>query len=305
MKVKFWGVRGSIPSPGPQTVRYGGNTVCLELKFQNPRRRIIIDAGSGLRTLGNDLLQNPDKSKPFSADLFLTHTHLDHILGLPFFPPIYMAETNLKIYGPLTYEAESLETVLGGQLSYRYFPVRQAELAANIEYIDLTEGRFDLGDGIRLTTKYLNHPLLCLGYRFEYQGKVFCTAYDTEPFHNLFSMDPNDPAYDEVLIREGESAARMENLRMQEFIAGADVLVYDAQYTRQEYEANRIGWGHAPVEDAIEISRGAEVAKLALLHHDPMRTDSQLDALTESFCNPRNTGDTEVFFGKEGMVVEL
>jgi len=305
MKVKFWGVRGSIPCPGPQTARYGGNTICLELQFQNPPRRIIIDAGSGLRAFGNHLMQEQENRQPVSADMFLTHTHLDHILGFPFFPPIYNSETKLKIYGPLTCEEESLETVLGGQLSYRYFPVRQTELAAHIEYIDLTEGRFELGDGIRLTTKYLNHPLLCLGYRFEYQGKVFCTAYDTEPFQNIFSIDPDDPAYDEVLIQEGELAARAENRRMQEFIAGSDVLIYDAQYTRQEYEANRIGWGHAPVEHAIEIAKRAEVAKLALLHHDPMRTDSQLDALTHKFCNSRNTGDTEVFFAREGMVIDI
>ncbi len=305
MRVKFWGVRGSIPCPGPHTVRYGGNTVCLELQFQNPHRRIIIDAGSGLRALGNHLAQDSNNRRPFRADLFLTHTHLDHILGIPFFSPIYLSETKLKIYGPVTCEEESLEIVLGGQLSYRYFPVRQAELAADIEYFDLTESRLDLGDGIHLTTKYLNHPLLCLGYRFEYRGKVFCTAYDTEPFHNLFSTNSDDPAYDEALIREGELAARAENRRMEEFIAGADVLIYDAQYTRQEYETSRIGWGHAPVEYAIDIAKRAEVSTLALFHHDPMRTDSQLDELTDNFCNPRVTGDTEVFFAREGMVIDI
>jgi ribonuclease BN (tRNA processing enzyme) len=266
------------------------------LQFQNPHRRIIIDAGSGLRTLGNHLTQDSNNRRPVRADLFLTHTHLDHILGIPFFSPIYLSETKLKIYGPVTCEEESLEIVLGGQLSYRYFPVRQAELAADIDYIDLTEKSFELGNGIDLTTKYLNHPLLCLGYRFEYRGKVF---------HNLFSTNTDDPAYDETLIREGELAARVENRRMEEFIAGADVLIYDAQYTRQEYETSRIGWGHAPVEYAINIAKRAEVSTLALFHHDPMRTDSQLDELTDKFCNPRVTGDTEVFFAREGMVIDI
>jgi phosphoribosyl 1,2-cyclic phosphodiesterase len=266
---------------------------------------MIIDAGSGLRALGNHLAQDSNSDRPVIADLFLTHTHLDHILGMPFFSPIYAHDTQLKIYGPVTCEEESLETVLGGQLSYRYFPVRQAELAADIEYFDLTEGRLDLGDGIRLTTKYLNHPLLCLGYRFEYGGKVFCTAYDTEPFQNLFSTNIEDPDYDEALAREGELAASAENQRMEEFIAGADVLVYDAQYTRQEYESGRIGWGHAPVEYAIDIAMRAEVGTLALFHHDPMRTDKQLDELTEKLCDPKVTEDTQVFFAREGEIIDI
>ena len=214
MRVKFWGVRGSIPCPGPQTVKYGGNTVCLELQLPDSDRRIIIDAGSGLRGLGDQLLSNGNGQRPVRADLLLTHTHLDHILGMPFFSPIYIPGTRMRIYGPVTCEEESLETVLGGQLSYRYFPVRQAELSAQIEYIDLKEGIFDLGEGIRVATKYLNHPLLCFGYRIECNGHVFCTAYDTEPFYNFFSTDPGDPDYDEALAQEGELAANLGNRSM-------------------------------------------------------------------------------------------
>ncbi len=305
MKVKFWGVRGSIPCPGPQTVKYGGNTVCLELQFSDSHRRIIIDAGSGLRELGDHLLNNDNGNGPVRADLLLTHTHLDHILGIPFFSPIYIPDTQLRIYGPVTCEDESLETVLGGQLSYRYFPVRQAELAAQIEYVDLKEGSFDLGDGIRVTTKYLNHPLLCFGYRIEYDGRIFCTAYDTEPFYNFFSTDPGDPDYDEALAQEGELAANLGNSSMEEFVAGADLLVYDGQYTQQEYESGKIGWGHTPVEHAIDLARRSQIDKLALIHHDPMRTDAQLDELTGKLCNPRNGGDTRVFFSREGMVVDV
>ena len=286
MKVKFWGVRGSIPCPGPQTVKYGGNTVCLELQFPDTDRRIIIDAGSGLRRLGDHMLTNGNGQRAIRADLLLTHTHLDHILGIPFFAPIYIPQTQMRIYGPVTCEEESLETVIGGQLSYRYFPVRQAELAAQIEYNDLKEGSFDLGEGIRVTTKYLNHPLLCFGYRIEYNGHVFCTAYDTEPFYNFFSTDPGDPGYDEALAREGEQAAQQGNLAMEEFVAGADLLVYDGQYTRQEYEADKIGWGHTPVEFAIELAQRAGAQKLALIHHDPMRTDAQLDELSQKNYAP-------------------
>ena len=305
MKVKFWGVRGSIPCPGPQTVKYGGNTVCMELQFTDSDRRIIIDAGSGLRGLGDQLLSNGNGDRPLRADLLLTHTHLDHILGIPFFGPIYSPNTRLRIFGPVTCEEESLETVLGGQLSYRYFPVRQAELAAQIEYVDLKEGSFDLGQGIRVTTKYLNHPLLCFGYRIECNGHVFCTAYDTEPFYNFFSTDPSDPDYDEALAQEGELAANLGNSSMQEFVAAADLLVYDGQYTRQEYESGKIGWGHTPVEYAIELARRSKTEKLALIHHDPMRTDAQLDELADKLCTPQHGRDTQVFFAREGMVIEV
>lgn len=305
MIVKFWGVRGSIPTPGAETAKYGGNTVCIEMLFADIQRRIIIDAGSGLRLLGNHLLAEQAAGASFKTDIFLTHTHLDHIIGFPFFAPIFIPETRLRIYGPVTCESESLETVIGGQLSYRYFPVRQQELAAHIDYINLAEGCFDLGDHIRLTTKYLNHPLLCLGLRFEYNGRVCCTAYDTEPFQNLFVTDPQDPAFDALMAHQGEAAAKEENQRMAEFFAGADLLIHDAQYTQKEYDASRRGWGHSSMEYVIATARQSEVRTLALFHHDPMRTDAQMDELTQLLCDQRRTGNTSAFFAREGMQVEL
>ena len=305
MKIKFWGVRGSIPSPGPQHVKYGGNPLCVELYFKDIDRLIIIDAGSGLRLLGNRLMAEGFAGKSFKTDIFLTHTHLDHIIGFPFFGPLFLPSCHLKIYGPVTCEEDSLETVIGGQLSYRYFPVRLQELAARIEYMNLKEGSFDLGDGIRLTTKYLNHPLLCFGFRFEYKGKTCCTAYDTEPFQNLFITDPRDPAYDEIMAHQGEAAARDENRRMQEFFKGADFLIHDAQYSQREYDNGKRGWGHSSIEFAIKSAMQSQVKRLALFHHDPMRTDDELDQLALRFCDPRNTGDTEAFFAREGMVVEI
>lgn len=305
MKIKFWGTRGSIPSPGLHFVKYGGNTLCVELNFDDMERRIIIDAGSGLRLLGNHLADRGITAGRLRADIFLTHTHLDHIIGFPFFAPIYQPGTHLKIYGPVTCEEESLQAILGGQLSYRYFPVRQEELAARIDYINLKEGCFDLGDHIRVTTLYLNHPLLCLGFRFEYKGKICCTAYDTEPFQNLFITDPRDPAFDELMAHEGAVAARDANRRLEEFFEGAELLIHDAQYTRQEYEACRRGWGHSPIEDVIKSAMRSNVKRLALFHHDPMRTDAQMDQLAELHCDSKNSGETEVFFAREGMQVEI
>ncbi len=305
MIVKFWGARGSIPTPGPETVKYGGNTLCLELRLEDARRLVIIDAGSGIRALGDHLITRSTNNGPIRAEVFLTHTHLDHILGLPFFAPIYIPGTHLKIYGPVTCEEDSLEEVIGGQMSYRYFPVRQQELAASIEYINLNEGTFDLGDGIMLSTKYLNHPLLSLGYRIECRGNVICTAFDTEPFHNLFCTDPADPSYDETLAAEGELAAKEENRRMEDFFAGVDLLVHDGQYTQQEYEGGKKGWGHSPIEHAIEVARKTSIKRLALCHHDPLRSDSQIDELAKTYCCREVAGQLQVFFAREGMEVEI
>ncbi len=305
MKVKFWGVRGSIPCPGPLTAKYGGNTVSIELRCTDPDRLIIIDAGSGIRELGNFMMGHDLPKGPINAELYLSHTHWDHIMGFPFFTPIYLPTTRLKVHGPVSFERDTLETIVGGQMTYRYFPVREAELAADIQYFDLKEGRFDLGDGISLTTKYLNHPILCLGYRFEHQGKVFCTAYDHEPYRNLFITDPDDPSYDEAMAAEGDMVASEQNGMVEQYFAGADLLIHDTQYTESEYHNGKYGWGHSTIEHAIATANRVGVKRLALFHHDPMRTDAQLDKLTEIYCQPGKFGPTEVFFAREGMEIEL
>jgi len=299
MKIKFWGVRGSIPCPGPRTVKYGGNTACLEIWFEDIERLIIVDAGSGIRELGNDIMKRDIVKKGIRAEILLTHTHWDHIMGFPFFTPIYIPGAQLTVYGPVTYEDETLEDTVGGQLTYRYFPVRQAELAAKIEYISLKEEKLDLGDGITLTTKYLNHPVLCLGYRVEYKGKIFCTAYDTEPFQNVFCSDPNDPSYDEDMAKEGEAVAREENQRVGDFFSGSDLLVYDAQYTKNEYKSSKVGWGHTSIEHAIDFSEKSGVKKLALFHHEPLRADKEIDDLAQNFCVPKKNSGMDVFFARE------
>ncbi len=252
--------------------------------------------------MGNDLMSRP---QPVEAHLFLTHTHWDHIMGFPFFVPAYVPSTHIRVYGPVTYEEDTLEKVVGGQMTYRYFPIREAELAANIQYFSLKEEVMDLGDGIVVKTKYLNHPVLCLGYRIEYNGKAFCTAYYTEVFRNVFITDPEHPDYDPEMAEEGEQVAAEQNRLIEEFYHDADLLVHDSQYTQQEYEEKHIGWGHGYIEYVCAAAQRSRVKKLALFHHDPLRTDDQIDEFTVKYCNKDYCGDTETFFAKEGMMIEL
>ncbi|MGB3209213.1 MAG: MBL fold metallo-hydrolase [Desulforhopalus sp.] len=305
MKVRFWGVRGSIPSPGATTQKYGGNTACTELRVGPDNRIIIIDAGSGIRSLGNAIMANDLPRGPIRADIFLSHTHWDHIMGYPFFTPIYIPGTKLKVHGPMSFEDDPLREVVGGQMKYRYFPINFGELASDIEYVRLKEDPdIDLGGGLRLSTKLLNHPISALGYRFEYEGRTFCTCYDTEPFRNLFITDPDDPAYDEAMAFEGEEVAAEQNLAVEQFFSGADLLIYDSQYTDAEY-TSRINWGHTTMEYAIAAANRAGVKRLAMFHHDPDRSDDTLDELAKIYCEPGKYGETEVFFAREGMEIEL
>ncbi len=306
MRIRFWGVRGSIPCPGPETVVYGGNTACLELRFGASERLIILDAGSGIRPLADFLLKNDLPKGPLKTDIFLTHTHWDHIMGFPFFTPVYIQGTKITIHGPVTFEEDKLDKIIGDQLSYRYFPVRQDELAAEIEYEQMKECEKDMGDGILVKTKYLNHPILCLGYRFEHEGKVFCTAYDTEPFRNVFAAHPDAPEYDPVAFEEGEKAAREENEKILRFLYNADVVVHDSQYTFKEYKASKMGWGHSPFEYAINAAHKAGVKKLVLFHHDPLRADKELALLEEQYRSMISGKTTiEIAAAREGMVIDL
>ncbi|MBU0944685.1 MAG: MBL fold metallo-hydrolase [Proteobacteria bacterium] len=305
MKIKFWGVRGSIPCPGPNTMKYGGNGACMELRVDGRKEVIVIDAGSGVRELGTFLLKNDLPNGPLEVALYLSHTHWDHIMGFPYFVPIYIPGTRLKVHGPVSFEDDPLEDVVGGQMKYRYFPINVGELSANIQYERLAEeSDRDLGGGLVLHTKFLNHPITALGYRFEYQGKVFCTCYDHEPYRNLFITDPDHPEYDEAMAYEGEQVAEEQNRAVEAFFRGADLLVHDSQYTDAEYQT-KVDWGHSTFEHAIAAANRAGVKKLALFHHDPDRSDAQIDEMVKIYCQPGKYGDTEVFFATEGTEIVL
>jgi phosphoribosyl 1,2-cyclic phosphodiesterase len=309
MTVTLWGVRGSIPCPGPSTVRYGGNTLCLEVRYGPQNRLVIVDAGSGIRPLGVELMKTDFPKGPIDAKILFSHTHWDHISGFPFFTPVFLPTTKLGIYGPVTFEEDSLESVIGGQMQYRYFPVTMAELAAQMTYQRLQETTLEFEDDLLVKTKYLNHPITCLGYRFEHGGKVIVTLFDHEPFRNLFPTDPADPDFDQAVFEEGERAAREENRRIEAFMAGADVVLHDAQYTQKEYLKGRKGWGHSSMEWAINAASRSAVKKLVLIHHDPERTDEQIDELQRTYRQaiaartPAGASPLDVVFAKEGMTL--
>jgi ribonuclease BN (tRNA processing enzyme) len=283
-------------------VEFGGNTACLEIRADE--RLIVIDLGTGVKPLGDWIMGNEFKNDSKDMDIFISHTHWDHIMGLPMFNPLFIPSTNLRIRGPVSFNDDTLASIIGDQLSYRYWPVRQTELAANIEYQELRETTLEIGGGLRVTTKYLNHPLLCLGYRFEYKGKSIVTAYDHEPFRNLFPTDPEDPRYNKEAAQEGEASAKEENERIHRFFDKADILIHDAQYTAVEYEKHT-GWGHSSYEHAIDAARRAEVKKLLLFHHDPNRNDEQLETLEKRYKD-ENAGKPgpEIIMAREGLTIE-
>jgi phosphoribosyl 1,2-cyclic phosphodiesterase len=299
LSVRFWGVRGSIPCPGPDTVIYGGNTSCVEIRADD--RLLIVDLGTGIRPLGDWLLQNDlKKYGKIKADIFITHTHLDHILGFPMFAPVYIPGTELRITGPVSFENDSLKDIIESQLSFRYWPVRAEELAAKIEYVQIKETTIDLGGGLIVTSKFLNHPIFCLGYRFDFKGKSIAAVFDHEPFRNLFPTDPADKNFDEEMAKEGEIAAVEENEKIKHFINGADIVIHDAHYSDDEY-AKHIGWGHACFEHAVKSINDADVKKLVFYHHEPKRTDSQLEQLEKKFANNETA---QIMMAKEGMLLE-
>ena len=302
LSVRFWGVRGSIPCPGYNTVKFGGNTSCLEIRAG--KKLAIVDLGTGSKPLGDWIMKHDYRKGPLDFDIFLSHTHWDHIIGLPMFIPLFIRNATLRIRGPISYNDDSLEATIGNQLSYRFWPVRQSELEANIAYLELNESTIDLGEGLKVSTKYLNHSILCLGYRFEYQGKSIVTLYDHEPFRNLFPTDPKDPTYNEDSAREGEEAAKEGNEKILRFIHKADVLIHDTQYTASEFEEH-LGWGHSSFEFAIKTAFTAGVKKLVFFHHDPNRTDAQLQTLTERYQKKlKDKSALEIIMAREGLTVK-
>ncbi|MBF0344050.1 MAG: MBL fold metallo-hydrolase [Nitrospirae bacterium] len=269
MKVSFWGVRGSIPTPGESTVQYGGNTSCIELDGDDGTL-LIFDAGTGIRLLGGKLASKP----PVDIHLFLSHTHWDHIHGFPFFIPAFIPSFNITIYGPPHYD-KGVKEIMSQQMVYSYFPVTASELQAKITYRDLKEETLTIG-GLKITTKLMNHPVSCYAYRVTEGDKTFIYTGDNEPYYNFISTSNTT----ELETLEIEAIVKEQNNRNIEFVREANMLVAEAQYTEEEYPT-KIGWGHSSTRHAIELAIKANVKHLFIFHHDPAHTDEMMTRLYE------------------------
>jgi CheY-like chemotaxis protein/phosphoribosyl 1,2-cyclic phosphodiesterase len=290
MNVRFWGTRGSVAKPGPTTLRYGGNTSCVEVRGADGTL-VVLDCGTGAHGLGCALT---DAGAPGGdGHLLITHTHWDHIQGFPFFAPLFAPGNTWDIYAPSGI-GQHLERTLSGQMEYNYFPVTLAQMGATIRFHDLAEGPFAFGS-IRVVTKYLNHPALTLGYRLESGGAVVVYSVDHEPH-----------AQNPAARHAGDPPMHAEDRRHVEFLAGADLVIHDAMYSLDEYPQKR-GWGHTPAEYAVDYAIAAGAKRLALTHHDPLRDDDAVDRLVAA-CQQRVVAagsPLQVFGAAEGQEVRL
>lgn len=261
-RIKFWGVRGSVPTPGPSTVFYGGNTSCVEVRADG--ELIVLDAGTGIRPLGLALAEEFD-GQPIELTLLITHTHWDHIQGFPFFQPAYEAKNKLRILGFEGAKA-GLATTLAGQMESPYFPIALQEMPGNIIIEELKTFDFTIGK-VRGQAWTMNHPGIAVGYRlFTSKGSV---AYlpDNEPF-------THDPVDASALKKD------TNNLRLLDFIRDVDVLISDAQYDHSEY-CQHMGWGHGCVDDVVKLAISGGVKRLFLFHHDPSHDDRRVRAMLD------------------------
>jgi|YelNatPaOPRAMG01_1025707.scaffolds.fasta_scaffold00013_31 phosphoribosyl 1,2-cyclic phosphodiesterase len=269
MKIKFWGVRGSIATPGKSTVKYGGNTACVELELDDGTL-IILDAGTGIRNLGEYLTSKGGKVDAF---LLISHPHCDHIQGFPFFRPAFVNGNTITILGPDGREIP-LQKLVADQMNRVYFPLRLAELGAKIRFMPVKEGKTEIGSA-SVESIIVNHPGLTLGYRITAGEKSIVYISDNEPFYvDKLSCYTNyeKEVLDLFLQYNGEP-----NQRVIQFVSGADVLIHDSTYTPEQY-AGHIGWGHSDYLFAVDLAGRGRVRRLFLYHFDPSNDDDSVDS---------------------------
>ena len=285
MLVRFWGTRGSIPTPGPKTARYGGNTSCVELRSDDGNL-FVFDCGTGIRELGQSLLA--ESKTPPRIHILIGHTHWDHIQGFPFFTPVFLPGIEINIYAPIGFQ-RGLEDALAGQMQYSYFPVTLQDLSSRIHYTELEEGFFRIGNSL-VETQYLNHTAPTIAYRVTDGSTSIAYVTDHEPFWKPSGPDFNHPG----------------DQRHIEFIRDADLAIHDAQYSEEEY-GTKIGWGHSPLGYVRDVALAANVKRLALFHHDPTHDDAWVDAMEDEFKTAvaKRNPNMEVFAAAEGMVLEV
>ncbi len=295
MKVRFWGTRGSIACPRRDTIKYGGNTTCLEVETDEGDI-IIIDAGTGIFPLAQTLMAR----MPLQCSLFITHTHWDHIQGLPFFTPIFIPNNTVDVYGAFdpVYK-KSLKDILGQQMEYCYFPVRESELKAEMQYTSLHEKQVVEVGSAKVTNILMNHPVLNFGYKIECNGKTMFFTGDNEPPFNIY--DPEDDFYEEY-----KDLINQKNQMLYDFIKDVDILVVDSAYTNEEYKMKK-GWGHGTFDSSVNMAIQANAKRTYLTHHEPVRSDDQLESIYNKLVedNKSSLQGMELFLAQEGIEVEV
>lgn len=260
MQVKFWGTRGSIPTPGKATQKFGGNTSCVEVRCEDTI--LMFDCGSGAREMGLALKKEMD-GRPLDLHIFVSHTHWDHIQGFPFFVPAYTPGTTLTLYS-LRGSDKSLEKVFTGQMDASYFPVSLADMMANLKFVELDEGALEIGPA-RISHIYLNHPGVAVGFRVDAAGRSLAYISD----HEVYCRISGDNSHNRKLDGEIDT-----------FVFKSDLYIREAQYTEEEYLTKK-GWGHSTWKDAVDSAHRAQVKRLALYHHDPMHDDELMEAIVK------------------------
>jgi phosphoribosyl 1,2-cyclic phosphodiesterase len=295
-RLKFWGTRGSISVPGRGSLRYGGNTTCIEVRADG--EIIVLDAGSGIRSLGI-ALEKEFQEQPIKLSLLITHAHWDHIQGLPFFAPAYDRKNEIRVRG---YDGidMSFGKIMAEPMKAPFFPIAMRELSARIDIKKLTEMEFSFGK-VQVRARFVNHPGVCAGYRLFTSAGSIAFLPDHEPYQFLHSARDSD-----MSPEEKKKIAEEERIGLVDFLQGSDILILDAQYTNAEYESHA-GWGHGSVSSAVLLALDAKVRRLLLFHHDPSHDDTMLDAMVDHARRLiRERGqDLEVDGAREGEEVLL
>lgn len=300
MHLTFWGVRGSYPVPGASTVRYGGHTSCVEVRSQLGQC-LIVDAGTGLRGLGNKLAgEASDQGDQYN--FVLSHVHWDHIQGLPFFEPAYVGGNRIKVHAPRA-AADELRQVIGGITRHEFFPVDLDAVPADFEFCEVLPGQgFSVGE-FELLPIGLNHPFGAVGYRISGDGTALAYVSDTAPFDRMlhkqhFLGAPEEATDDDRQVLDEMRAALVEALR------GVDTVIYDTHFTSDEYERFP-HWGHSTPEHALEICSESGVRRLVLYHHAPSHDDAMMDAIGEQYSALGNEKGVIVMVAQEGMELRI
>jgi phosphoribosyl 1,2-cyclic phosphodiesterase len=295
-RLKFWGTRGSISVPGQSTLRYGGNTTCVEVRADG--EIIVLDAGSGIRSLGI-ALEKEFGSQPIKLSLLITHAHWDHIQGFPFFAPVYDKKNEIRVRG---YDGvdTSFGKIMAEPMKAPFFPIAMRELSARIDIKKLPEMEFSFGK-VRVRARFVNHPGICAGYRLFTSTGTIAFLPDHEPYRFLHSATAND-----MTPEEAKKIGEEERTSLVEFLHVSDILILDAQYTDAEYETH-VGWGHGSVSSAVSLALDAKVRRLLLFHHDPSHDDTRVDAMVDEARRliRENGRELEVDGAREGKELVL